>query len=114
MAGSPSTWGSNAWGYGSWAYVNNPDAASGWGSNAWGHGSWEDNAVVIDYGAWGSLVEGFGDGTWGLGVQLSTLSTSAGTAIASISIDAAITGQVLTTSIGTEAVDADANVTLTG
>ena len=30
-------------------------------------------------------LEGFGDGTWGLGSQLSTLSTSAGTAIASIS-----------------------------
>jgi len=89
-------------------------APSPWGSNAWGDQFWEDNGLVINYGAWGSIVDGFGDDTWGLGSQLSTLSTSAGTAIASISIDAAATGQSLTTSIGTEAVDADANVTLTG
>ena len=85
-------------------------APSPWGSNAWGEQFWEDNGLVINYGAWGSLVEGFGDGTWGLGSQLSTLSTSAGTAIAAIDITVAVTGQALTTSIGTETVSADANV----
>ena len=79
-------------------------APSGWGSNAWGEQFWEDNGLVINYGAWGSLVEGFGDGTWGLGSQLSTLSTSAGTAIAAIDINAAATGIALTGSIGTETV----------
>ena len=99
MAATPSTWGENAWGYGSWGYVNDPNAVSGWGSNAWGEGAWEDNGFVISYGAWGSLAQGFGDGTWGLGSQLSTLSTSAVTAIASLSIDAAVTGQTLAISI---------------
>ena len=36
-------------------------APSGWGSNAWGEQFWEDNGIVLDYGAWGSLVQGFGD-----------------------------------------------------
>ena len=89
-------------------------APSGWGSNAWGEQFWEDNGIVLDYGAWGSLVQGFGDGVWGNGVQLTALSTSAGSAIASISIDVALTGESLTGAIGTESVTADANVTLTG
>ena len=46
-------------------------APSGWGSNAWGEHFWEDNGLVINYGAWGSIVDGFGDDTWGLGSQLS-------------------------------------------
>ena len=61
-------------------------APSGWGSNAWGDQFWEDNGIVLDYGAWGSLVQGFGDGVWGNGVQLTALSTSTGSAIASISM----------------------------
>ena len=72
-------------------------APSGWGSNAWGEQFWEDNGIVLDYGAWGSLVQGFGDGVWGNGVQLTALSTSTGSAIASISIDVALTGESLTT-----------------
>ena len=87
MAGVASTSGSNTWGYGAWAYINNPDAASGWGSNAWGQGTWEDNAVLLS-----TMVRGdrsltvLAMDTWGLGSQLSALSTSVGTAIAAISI----------------------------